>query len=347
MRNSSLRRGFTLIELLVVIAIIGVLIALLLPAVQSAREAARRAQCSNNLKQIGLAINNYESAYGSYPMGVYSRKRIGPGACQSELHAWGSYILPFVEQSGLQNSVNYDRVYNSIMQNTAFSTRVSSYLCPSDSDHEQTPTGYVKMIQMSYAANMGMTEVIYYSWGSGDTAPNASRCGAIDGEGPFGKTISYKVADIRDGTSNTMFVGETSRFTDEPPGSQFNFGHIGAAWLGPPVDATSFWPGDIRISAGAYTVPKLNAPPVRSGGPICLTSTGPFATPQYGNPPGWVNSPECLNLGQFGFRSQHPGGGNFVFGDGSVRFIKQTINMPTYRALSTRKFGEVVSADQF
>jgi prepilin-type processing-associated H-X9-DG protein len=262
-------------------------------------------------------------------------------------HTWANYILPFIESGAQFNTINFVRPYNSVTQFTAFRLKVSSYICPDDSRNtDLTASGFIATWQSSYSGVRGLTESQYYSWGAAPDAPNADRCGAIDSEGIFGANISYKIADVTDGTSSTALVGETSRFKDEPGNSVFNFVNVAGAFAGPDwVSGVRTWPGDIRVTANAYMVPKLNAQPVRNGGPACLTSTGPFAYPTLGNPPGWVNNPDCLNLGQFGFRSQHPGGANFLFADGSVKFIKDTINTQTYRALSTRDKGEIVSSD--
>lgn len=347
--KASHAQGFTLIELLVVISIIGVLIALLLPAVQAAREAARRAQCSNNLKQIGLAILNYESAHGSFPMGNVAQGRQADNCDRYMGHTWQNYIMPFMETSAVYNSVNFDRVYNSLVQVTAFQLKISAYLCPDDSTSvDLTSQGHIVTMQTSYAAMRGLTENLFHSWGEEPDAPNADRCGKIDGEGVFGTNIAYRIADVTDGTHGTIMVGETSRFRNEPPNSPFNFGSVGGSFIGPDwTQSGPYWPGDIRITSGAFAVPRINAKPVTSGGPVCLKDVGPFASPQYGNSLGWVDSPDCLDLGQFGFRSNHPGGANFAFADGSVRFLKETISVPTYRALSTRNWSEVVSSDSY
>src|SRR6185437_14020319 len=115
-------------------------------------------------------------------------------------------------------------------------------------------------------------------------------------------------------------------------------------FAGPDWTGAVVWTGDVRVTAGAYAVPKINAPPVTNGGPACMQGN-PFGTPQYGNPPGWINT--CQYFGQFGFRSNHPGGANFLFGDGSVHSLKDSIAMRTYNALSTRALGEVVSSDSY
>ena len=358
------RRGFTLIELLVVIAIIGILIGLLLPAVQSAREAARRAQCASNLKQIGLALHGYEGTWGSFPMG-YNFESVRDG-CTNGYHpsdpstnstakgfSWELFLLPFLERGAHYNALNFNRTWTSNRQGTAFSATVSTFLCPSDGLATKLPPPNVQFMQASYAAVAGSTEVFVFTY---SPPTNADRCGILDADGAFGVTAVSRVADIRDGLSATLFLGESSRFPNEPGDSSFNIGNVGGIWLGaaegiqPPV-----W-GDLRISTLAFTVPRLNAPPLigprgwdpGTGLPDCLLSTSPLATDR----PSWALDPStgqvpCVNLGQWGFRSLHPGGAHFLFGDGSTRFLRESINLTTYRALGTRRGGEVVAADAY
>jgi prepilin-type processing-associated H-X9-DG protein len=338
--------SFRLLEWVTGIGIAAILLLMLIPALQSAREAARRAQCVNNLKQIGLAIANYESANGSYPIGNLTYIRRSDNCATYWGYTWLDYILPYLEVNDRYNAGNFSRPYNSRSQLTAYHRTISTLICPDDTQNvDLTGQGFIFTMQTSYTAMRGLTENLYYSWGKSPDAPNADRCGAIDGEGVFGTNISYRVADVTDGMNNTIFAGEVCRFKNEPPNSVFNFGNAGGAWLGPDwVSGVTTWPGDVRVTSGAYAVPKLNAAAVINNGPSCINGN-PFGTPQYGNPPGWVNT--CQNLGQFGFRSNHPGGVNFLFGDGSVHFLKETIALPTYRALATRALGEVVSAETF
>ncbi len=344
-RSSAVGRGFTLIELLVVIAIIAVLIALLLPAVQAAREAARRAQCVNNLKQIGLAIYNYESANSSYPMGNITQSWFDDPNCGGIFygHTAMSYILPYIEEVNQWNAINYSLPYNTFAQTTGFYNKVSSYLCPSDTSAATLPPVFIATAQTSYAPVRGIRENIFWT----QAGPNASnRCGANDSEGLFGANISYRIAEVTDGTSNTMMFGETSRFKEEEgSSSHFSFWNVAAAWVGPPWTAANpTWPGDVRITGGAFVVPVLNSPPVTNGGPACQENVAAPHSLNWSLPP---NNPPCLYLGQWGFRSRHPGGANFGFADGSVKFIKNSVNYLVYRTLGTRNGGEVISSDAY
>lgn len=326
----SYRRGlgFTLIELLVVIAIISVLIALLLPAVQQAREAARRAQCVNNMKQMGLAIMNYESAQGVLPIGA-TEYNTPMGTCNSVRgHSFFSFILPYMDQGNIYNSINFNfeaggvspewNVMAENLQSTAFLNRVNTFICPDDFPQIARTSGTGNNYsQASYAGSAGTVDI--FRWWYGCPTPVAQ-------DGIFGYDNSVSLADILDGTSNTFMVGEFARFKNDPD-TVFNEWNR-ALWFG------SAMPGVTRPEGLATTVPKLNANLMVPDAP----PTDPWA---------WVNNPINLNFGQFGFRSMHPGGGNFLMGDGSVRFIKNSINIYTYRYLSTRKAGEVIDQSTY
>jgi prepilin-type N-terminal cleavage/methylation domain-containing protein/prepilin-type processing-associated H-X9-DG protein len=345
-------RAFTLIELLVVIAIIGVLVALLLPAVQAAREAARRAQCINNLKQFGLAIVNYESTLASYPMGRIAKTKQYDNCVTFWGHSWLNVTLPFMEAGAQFNAINFNRPWDNATQVTAYRVKVNSLLCPGDDRVNSsvwtnlTTGGIITPMQASYAGMSGLTEIALYAWNITATSPNADRCGSIDNEGIFGSNIAYKIASVTDGTAETIFVGEQCRFRNESANSTFNFANTVSVFSGPDWGAAPLWPGDFRVTGIAYAVPRLNAKAVTNNAQGCMNGN-PFGSTlySYGNPVGWLNT--CQDLGQLGFRSRHPGGANFLFGDGSVHFLKETINLPTYRALATRGMGEIVGADAY
>ncbi|WP_165246608.1 DUF1559 domain-containing protein [Paludisphaera soli] len=340
-RSGRFRGGFTLIELLVVIAIIAILIALLLPAVQSAREAARRIQCTNNMKQMGLALHNYESVMSVFPPAYTAQSRTN-GCTSSWGHTWSNYIMPYLEQGNKYNTLNFMHPAGFPPNTSVWEFSVAAYLCPSDTKAEQSRTTF-KITQISYASSVGLTEGIANGYGNATTAQNAHICGAILTEGMFSRNVHYGIPQVTDGLSNTMMVGETSRFRDEPSASRFNIANLGGSWgggdLGTP--ARYVWSGDTRISGGAYVVPRLNSKAF--WGPAEWVTSPANGT----NSVTWITDPRSLTLGQFGFRSPHPGGANFLFGDGSVRFIKDSIDMNTYRALGTRALGEVVSADAY
>jgi prepilin-type N-terminal cleavage/methylation domain-containing protein/prepilin-type processing-associated H-X9-DG protein len=304
------RRGFTLIELLVVIAIIGVLIALLLPAVQSAREAARRAQCTNNLKQLGLAAHNYIDSNGVFPTQIGGVPNwFGNSDYRT---SWMVQILPQLEQVNLFNAYNFaaDRAAYSFTNTTVMATPVAAFTCPSY-DGEMLQQGQADW--NGYAGTIGDEMRQWWIGGTcykgnlGDNATSAFPGAAnVLGDLSNGKptargifwraTMAVTIAGVRDGMSNTMLAGEAL-----PNTCKWN------AWS-------------------------------ESNSSVAVTSI-PINQRVNFDPNSWSH---C-----YGFKSLHPGGVNFAMCDGSVRFIKETINPLIYRALSTRAAGEVVSADQF
>ena len=323
------RFGFTLIELLVVIAIIAVLIALLLPAVQAAREAARRIQCVNNLKQLGLAIHNYESSIGTFPFGIlYNAPYPDATGCPNRIrHGLFTYALQFIEGGNVYNTINFSGATNSIRNVTAYNFKIASYQCPSDQPSQETPSNYPGYSKGSYSGMAGFLELFRYTY---NPPRNDDICNRIEGNGVFVLNYTRRISNFTDGTSNTIMVGETSRFKNEPD-SIFNWWNSGG-WWGDGVSAVSSRPTTI-----AYSAVRLNAP-------ASLLDVTTVIDP---NPLTWYLKPGSVAYGQFGFRSLHPGGVNFLLADGSVKFLKDSIDMSTYRALSTFAGGEVLSSDSY
>ena len=355
-KRPSMARGFTLIELLVVIAIIAVLIALLLPAVQAAREAARRAQCTNNLKQIGLAIMNYESGQGSLPPGavLYNPGDGGANAClgASSQRSWTTFalILGFMEQTAAYNALNFNLasagafgpVHAGQSNYTGLISRINTYVCPSDLPQGTDPR--------AYSVNNAYSQTSYFmSGGTWNTTAYFAGpdCWQQDpGNGAFDDANTYRISSIIDGMSNTIFTGEVARFRNDQDAIQnfwTRFGFFGSS-NGINGDPSS------RPSGFAYEVPRINAPfhsgDYFQGGSDPLPPGTDY--PDTSDYKAWLlNIPKYKEYGQWGFRSQHPGGANFLFGDGSVRFLKDSVDLGAYRALGTRAGGEVISADSY
>jgi prepilin-type N-terminal cleavage/methylation domain-containing protein/prepilin-type processing-associated H-X9-DG protein len=371
------RRGFTLIELLVVIAIIAVLIALLLPAVQAAREAARRIQCTNNLKQLGLALHNYISATGAVPPGIDNTVTYPGTAPPYDLAQWTAWsaqalLLPYVEQAPLYNAANfnwnccYASGQGDATNSTVYLTRIASFLCPSDA---LAGTQNIN----SYCGSEGASTVNYPSTGA--------TTGIFQVYNSNYSCSSVTLAAITDGTSNTIAFGEglvgdysktdtyrgngMSGAIDSPgivsgtganPLAGNNAETNPAAVLAALQTCNTFW--STLTSCGAscdYAGIKQYTGQVWALGERGQTLFNTVVPPNSKLYP-WrscrMSGTACLSCAMDGTTfvnasSNHPGGCNFAFSDGSVRFIKDSINMLTYESLGTRAGGEVVSSDSY
>ncbi|GAB5405548.1 MAG: DUF1559 domain-containing protein [Aureliella sp.] len=344
-KNISRRSAFTLVELLVVIAIIGILVGLLLPAVQAAREAARRMQCSNNLKQLALATHNYESAYKRFP-GLTGSSSFSPQA----------RILPFIEQGNLENLIDYGqplyvgpawRASLNPLFVPAAQTIVPTFLCPSDS---ADPTRDVTDAAGNQVTVAGLNYM--FSYGSG-TDTNYDDRYTTDG---FVWTNSWaRFGDISDGTSNTVMltealIGDGVRSTDPLTGNIIH--RRLASWSG----SSGNPPGQPGFNLGGETIrnPDLDTvvPSQISsyrgtrgetwirGVPYAVVTNG-YLTPNNRLPDVTVHG-----RGWFAPRSFHTGGANIALGDGSVRFMSSSVNQQVHWAVHSRNGGEVFSHEE-
>jgi len=328
--------GFTLVELLVVIAIIGVLVSLLLPAVQQAREAARRMQCGNHLKQLGLALHNYESTY-----------RVFPGLPDSSNYGFSvqAKLLPFIEQGNLQDLIDFQQP---LMQGAGGSQALNSVhnqvarqpipvlLCPSDG---QSPI-FENHSSVAGQAFAGTNYVV--CTGSGvDT--NYDTRAATDGMFWWGSAAGFR--DMLDGSSNTLVLSETllGLGTDssgtQPQDRRRQMAQYGGGGMGGAGEGFTSAPGHNPDLAVAAAVSQWNG--FRAGAWIWgrehTSSFNTYATPNFKVPDVMRNG-----FGWFAARSQHPGGAQATLGDGSVRFVADTVDLATWRALGTKAGREVL-----
>jgi prepilin-type N-terminal cleavage/methylation domain-containing protein/prepilin-type processing-associated H-X9-DG protein len=358
-RLNSQRRAFTLIELLVVIAIIAVLIALLLPAVQAAREAARRMQCVNNLKQIGLALHNYHSTAGSFPMGSGSGMLGGPavGNYQAK-ECWASHgaILPYIGEVPLYNACNFNWSPDEPCNQTADSTQIKTYLCPSDPNATAMTNGDNGVLTTGnncYFASIGTTTDIRGSFPR--TAPSFA---TIPTTGLFAFQQSKSIAQVTDGTSNTIAFAES---TVGIPGQAARQKLIGLANINIPAAAVqqNAFSNPAGILSGiaacsaAWQAGSTSSVDIQRGdswqqGGMCMTLFNTVVPPN-GQNDAWAycsnSSGAVSNFSNSD--SYHPGGANVLFADGSVKFLKDTTNQTVWWGLGTIAGGEVVSSDSY
>ena len=377
------RRGFTLIELLVVVLIIALLIALLLPAVQASREASRRAACLNNLSQIGLALAGYESTQGCFPLGGVMRligtssemngRNNSDGLGYANCLSWRALILPQLEQAAIYNGINLNRPIDSgnsdvgVSSITLWKTTVAVFLCPSDSGYDEgfRPSGTLDPVNGQHGecdppldpetgTNAAYTPISSYDGSFGDnysmttlspSSPWETPCGEelppgqprLGWPGFWGTTYGCDVslgrnnggtlrgifdyrtgqitrlADIRDGTGNTIMVGEA---------------------LAAQRADNNLWQSNGAVAGTAI--------------PMNLLTERGACSDQPGGPAFGSLDVGCrFSYAAAGFKSEHPGGANFLFCDGSARFLKASIAPATYAALGSKAGGEVIDAGSY
>lgn len=312
-------RGFTLVELLVVIAIIGILVALLLPAIQASREAARRTECANNLKQIGIAFGNYHDSYRRFPPsyviqpgggGVHgtpdpTTRDAGPG------WGWGALLLPYLEQRTVHDELNFNVPCWDAANQKAVQTKLDDYLCPSATGADRpfdvkdiNGSTLATFARSCYVANVGQEEPWGYTLDSYDAVA----------DGPLYRNSTTSAAAVLDGLSTTVFVGEHHpRLSDK-------------TWVG--------------VVAGAllHPTPQFGFAPIEPAAVLVNAHSGPssFETPPTIHPPNSHLAHVC------GMYADHPTGCNALMGDGSVHLISEDIHQPTWAALCSKAEGDIV-----
>jgi prepilin-type N-terminal cleavage/methylation domain-containing protein/prepilin-type processing-associated H-X9-DG protein len=341
MRSPRRRQAFTLIELLVVIAIIGILVGLLLPAVQKVREAAAKMSCTNNLKQIGLALHNYHDTYLKFPAGYVDSNSSTTSTPDNDLGpgwGWGAYILPYIEQDNVYRQINFSQPIG-VGANAPMSQQtIKMYQCPSDG-YQQSFTVWPTSVVVAHGNYVGCNGWVEcfgnaggnynpsLDGGSAEDGDGANSGTGLAGDGLFYRNSKNRFADVTDGLSNTVIVGERCA------------AHSPATWTGAVTGG--------RCPAWMCTTPWTTP------------YTAQASAPNTGNGTAYDNADydEALVLGHGNlthlpnadspffdpdtFWSMHTGGANFLFGDGSVHFLSSGINPTTYQALMTIAGSEV------
>ena len=321
------KRAFTLIELLVVIAIIAILIALLLPAVQQAREAARRSQCRNHVKQIGLALHNYHDVCGSFPIGDLASVSASPWA--TERTTWQTRILPYIDEASLYNEIDFERSPGDGGVNaTVRNVDISVYRCPSDPGDRST-TQQATYAPTNYVGCIGSASDVLGGGGStvvNSPLPNGFWAAFVQNDGTekgiFASNSHIDLRKITDGASETMAVSECLvGFT--VIGGQYHFQDLNTC---------------VYTTTPTYTLPQRGYSWF-----YAKIWTWAYNTMRTPNP----ELPDCYSynsgaIGNVPARSQHQGGVHILLADGSVRFVSENINLGVWRNLGDRDDGNVV-----
>jgi len=331
--HSVRRRGFTLIELLVVIAIIAILIGLLLPAVQQAREAARRVQCKNNLKQMGLALHNYHDVFNRFPAAM----TFVAGSSDQTSACLNVAILPYLEQANLQNLLDPSVPWFFVPADVA-RRQLPIFACPTDTAPSATTYPFIQSFGLpvggtfgnsSYGHSIGLNDALCFSPGLGGRPVTPE-------SGLFAFHSFYRMRDILDGSSNTFAVGEAAAglpichgigcSQPDPAGQRSSQGWLIGGHTQPGWAAAGFVYSGNKCS----TVERMNKTPVTDS--VHDVPNTFDCRPSFRGGPHWVSN----------FRSLHKGGCHFLFADGSVSFLSENIDMNVYRGLSTIQGSEVV-----
>ena len=364
----KVKKGFTLIELLVVIAIIAVLIALLLPAVQQAREAARRSDCKNKLKQLGLGMHNYLETHNTFPPGfVYTGAPTGAAVPANGGASWGVYVLPFIDQAPLYKKFNLSLPMSNAANLAFVGTVLPAFRCPSDLGESQILVGTTNWGTSNYVANYGVGVPASLEFPAANTAYATANQSARVVHGIYGHNTRTRIRDLRDGTTNVIMAGERRmpRTGVEWPAAATLGGTFSSFWAGfsasgNPVSvcgSTTENPGGgaavialqcftltgvLQSGTATLTTPcgggttvtqflKINKAPTTAGG------TAPY---------NWASQQSLtgalVEVTSIGFNSYHPGGVQVMLGDGTVRFVSDSISTDTWANLSRRGDGQTL-----
>lgn len=300
------QKGFTLVELLVVIAIIGILIALLLPAVQAAREAARRINCTNNLKQLGIALHIHHDSARRLPTGWTGYTNGQHDVNGLTGWSWASAILPHMEQAQFhENTLDDETAISDVTNVAARQTVIGGFRCPSDDGEDISSIANMTIATSNYVGVFGGYQTTEY-----DLLTRLGQPGQVKGNGAFYHNSRVSFRDMRDGTSNTMVVGERATFV--LPNTSI------------PETYYSTWIGNVNAIGGGD--------PYGAARSLGVAITSPNPEPDTTN-----------NYFRQEFSSPHPGGAQFLIGDGSVRIVNDGVDQTVYRAICTIDEGEAVS----
>ena len=351
LNTSSKRQAFTLVELLVVIAIIGILIGMLLPAVQQVREAARRTACANNIRQCGLASLNFETSHQRFPPGMNFREHdnsrtSGPvtpkpsDSTQAQNIAWSMYILPFMEQNNLHSEFqsgtsNLDDDFRTLVGSNGellVSTVIPFFICPSDAGPDgdfnmyYTHEGVVSTglhAKMNYVACMGGAEGVF-SPSNVVSLNDPDNPNAIGEWGIFGYNSKTSFRDILDGSSNVIAFGERWSKTEADAGGNADVKAYGAVWSGDP--------GSQRFGINDGSRARNSTSAILGS----VARTAPSAAVSFG-----INGTRAAELLASSF---HPGGAMVVFGDASTHFLSENIDFETYGHMAQMSDGNTVTS---
>ena len=349
------KTGFTVIELLVTLTVIALLMALLLPAVQSAREAARRIQCTNNLKQLGLVLQQYEGSYSVYPASMYLTAGKGTaGIAPNWIGGWSvnGRILSFMEQNSASNAINFSLNLTDPSNQTVTGLAISAFICPSDVN----PQPYQSSYGTTAVSTVGWCMGDWYVWGGFGGLPNRTA---------FGPNVSRRIAEFRDGLSSTLIASEIRSLQSvrvncneldslNSPGNPLppdypvdsitaQLGSQGSPCTLSDSGHTSWADGSVN-ETGMTSALQPNTKVSLSVHNASLSASAGDADLDLESTPETSGGPTFAAITS---RSYHPGGVNGLFGDGSVHFLKASIDGNVWRSLSSVNGSEIISADQY